>query len=270
MIKEDGKYYEVSIRDLLSGFDIEKIKKLPPVKLYSGIISINQQGNVYSIMVKEDKIKQSLNIANKTKILGMYGIVGTYLCGIGVSKKADRLFIDYLSENNLIYEKRDGFILSFQMTKMSNGYNVKKESIKFSTSVENLKQNKSNALLPNVYPQAKACWGSTKLPILKDFSEVGKVFYTFLGANVNGDLSAKVLNKRRFYEMVDELYKDSDNLDEKYKLRTREILKEILVKMERETNFETDTSCSVSVYLLILLANIYKRDMDWVHKMLLG
>lgn len=66
--------------------------------------------------------------------------------------------------------------------------------------------------LSNVYEGGRICWGSLKLPKIKNFGDLEKVCELFLQARGNSDLSGYIANTR--YKSMGQFLKKLDTLDE--------------------------------------------------------
>ena len=264
VIKENGKYVKISIDSLLRGLEPQEERDMEVIlKVHQGVTSIGKTPKGYEIRVRERNINRLLSVSSLGGIskgiemgLNLSVVEKGYLKGFG-SK--------WYQENGFRYESQEGVIFGMELRQERGGYRVVDKTMRVARKEHELLNGNKRLIYPNVYDSGSLiCLGSTNLPVIQDFSEVGKITTAFLTSNINSDLSKLVVLKRRWRAFLNILQKEKDEVRG---VGEEDIEK--LLSIARKTKFNGSAEhVDVGFYLIILLVNMFGKDMDWAQRVL--
>lgn len=265
MIKDGTNYKKVELADLLRGVgqegEVQVGVKLP---LHSGIVKIDVQRNGYKVLVHEKNINRVMNVQNLRH--SALGAIKTRYIGItsdingGISDAFSRVASRYLTANGLVFKTRKGVYLSLQLRKRNGEYIVDIDNARMSREIGD---RGTQLLYPNLYEDTKMCWGTTRTPVLKDLTEVGKVASTYFTADSNNDLSTVSVIGERIIAMYGDLMQHIEYIAEGDRAAVTNYITAVREVTRRGRS-------NVNIYYYILLANLFGLDIDWMQDKLFG
>lgn len=266
LIKEGTKYAKISVDDLLQGLEEESIKKEVECKInvHPGIVKIEETYRGYKVRVWERNINRILTIGKIDKIQN--GVITEKLM-VPFQDKAfvNDLFKRVLEGTGFRYKTVNGAVIEMELISTSGGYRVDVSNVLIARTEYELGNTGAvrKFIYPNIYDNSsKICFGTTNLPIIKDFNEVGKITSEFFISKINSDLSNMNVNKVRWESMISELRDTELEVLEGFETQVEKLLQ--IATTARGATPGTNI-LKINFYFIMLIANICNKDMDWIH-----
>lgn len=265
MIKKDGEFFKMSVESVLNGLEEQEEIEEVTVKYHPGIVSVVDRKDGFIVVVKEENINRVLQVRQREniKLWAVSGVVNGM--NNNLVSQLKELVNEVVIDGDLMYKTRKGVYVKFFMEKTSSGYIVDSKNINIGRSLEEMNLAESKFLFPNVYHTSMMCFGGV-LPQLKGLQDVGKVATAFMSANANNDLAGRYVTKRALISMLEGLEGLVDNAQDKYRAR----LPELLGRLKSEIQNRPDGRAVINFYLLLVFANVFNLDMDWMQEKIYG
>lgn len=238
IIKENKNYYHIPIKNFHVdnvNEEIIKEKLRYPIRSYK---KTNQNDITIEFFISY--VTLPINVSYNTVL----NFVQEDLNINGVNKNT---LIKFLNENGLQVKTKNGFILKVKAKQDKVGnYIVNTLDTELRNGITNRAVN-----LPNVYPEARICWGSVPTEKIRTLDDMPNLFFIFFESRFNRDLNALNGRVRNIYNKIIE---QKTTLQKEDNVNLKELKKDIIRKLENNV-------CDIKTnYTLILLAQLFNQD----------